>query len=170
MDYYELHKDITQRQIPKYFTNVVTNNDTFNISNWLDDAGYPKKYEGGLLRNTIQVPTGELQQSLYISLGRNLYMGIMDSNASTGDCDVDLCYDFDRERLVIDVTNFRPEFNEEKIIDEDYNFYQIVVDFYSEEEYFQEMTVKRLPFKYEDLITMKEFFDAVRVFYINTGI
>jgi hypothetical protein len=162
---------MTRQDYLKYFNDVIKDNGTFVITNWVNTDGYPCLYEQGRIHNKVPVPEGALKQSLYMAQGKTLYMGIMDYNRSTGDKDVDLNYDFESEVLQLSFNDISNSFEEFYDGENDYSILEYEFKLYGDSgEYFQATTVQDLPFSYEDQKEMKDFFDAIRSRFYETKV
>lgn len=151
---------MTTEKFVQYFLNIINVNKTFDLDNWLDTSGYPKLYEGGVIKSTLPLKKGVLPQSLFIAGKRNLFMGIMDYD-DAHDHDVDLNYDFQTQVLTINFTDITTH-NDAYAEDENMNDYTLNVKLFDDDgEFFQENTVTDLPFEFEVQKKMKVFFDAM---------
>lgn len=151
---------MTIEKFVQYFLDIIHSNGTFDLDNWIDDSGYPKRYEGGVIKSVLPIQTGKLAQSLYIAGKRNLFMGIMDYD-DAHDHDVDLNYDFQTQVLTINFTDITTH-NDAYAEDENMNDLALMVKLFDDDgEYFQESTVTNLPFEFEVQKKMKVFFDAI---------
>lgn len=150
-----MHKDF-----PAQFIKIVESEKTFALSSWVDEAGYPKIYENNII-TSVHVVEDKIPQSMY--MGKNtLHMGIEDDSYSRFS-DVSLAYNFIREELYIDytVSTFPKGRNEPVYLD------STIAKMYGEEEYFQQSTIENLPFSYDELIMMKNFFDAIKTVFLE---
>lgn len=162
---------MTRKEYLQYFTNVIKDNGTFEITNWVNKDGYPCLYEHGRIHNKSPIPEGALKQSLYMSHGETIFMGIMDYNRSTGDKDVDLNYTFKTQVLQLSFNDISNSFEEYYESDDNYNILEFAFKLYGDSgEFFQASTVDNLPFSYEEQKEMKDFFDAIRERFFETKV
>lgn len=149
-----MHKDF-----PRHFIHITDLEKTFDLESWVDESGFPKIYENGIITSTKDVSILQIPQSMF--MGRDtLHMGIDDLRKSIFG-EVSLSYNYTKNQLCIDYHVSSSSSTRAYGVDPVY-MDCMVVDLYNEEEYFQQSTVQDLPFTFEEQNMMKVFFDEIR--------
>lgn len=136
---------------------------TFNIDSWDYDLDY--KYHGGRIFNTAKIPAGTVRQSLYMTTGGWIYMGLMDCDPGFGndDIELDIDYNFDTRVITMNYNNITLQEAYEDMEDDEEDLCTVSYELTdSEAQYFQTSLVEDPVFEFEDEVMMITFFEAIR--------
>lgn len=148
-------------ELEAYFRDVFFNQNTLNLDSWIDSTGYPYQYNNGRIHNIIPTKLGEVNQSIYISNNEKLLMDITSPSYNIAH-DIAISYKYETNMFSMDYVNSE-DYDDAELCGGYVNKYSTIKCklFSSEEEYFQESTIQKLFFTYEEQIKLKNFFDGM---------
>lgn len=136
---------------------------TFDADMWSNKVD--NKFHAGRVFNTAKIPEGTVRQSLYMSTGGKIYMGILDCDPGFGndEIELDIDYDFDTRVLTMNYNNITLQEAYEDMEDEEEDYCTVSYELTdSESEYFQTSLVENPVFDFEDEVMMITFFNQIR--------
>lgn len=136
---------------------------TFNIESW--DYDFKFKHHANRIFNTAKIPEGTVRQSLYMTNGGRIFMGLLDCDPGIGadDIELDIDYNFDTRVITMNYNNITLQEAYEDMEDEEEDYCTVSYELTnSEAEYFQTSLVEDQIFEFEDEVMMIAFFEAIR--------
>lgn len=152
---------MNKKILSRYFISKCEALSTFKIDSWLDKDGYPKDYGYGSIRNTAQIPEGTVKQSLYISGGTVINIGLLDCDPGIGNDDVelDMSYVYTTGVLTLNYNNISLQESYDEEYEDECDSLTITVLLAEDEGcYFQESLIEEKLFTFEEEQMLYSFF------------
>lgn len=154
---------MNNKNVAKYVMERCKLLSTFDVDSW--DNDYNFKHHANRVFNTANIPEGTVRQSLYMTTGGRIYMGILDCEPGFGndDIELDMDYNFDTRVITMNYNNITHQEEKEDMEDDTEDFCTITYELTdSESQYFQTSLVNEPMFEFEDEVMMITFFEDIR--------